>query len=98
MSANAFHLHLDVCPQCREHPLALCVTGARLLEKVLEADFEKRDPMSGSDAYWKAEVIPSCCGLPMLLIDLRTDLKVWKCEKCGRNTSDINPLIERLTI
>lgn len=26
-----FHAHLDVCPQCEQHPFDLCATGARLL-------------------------------------------------------------------
>jgi hypothetical protein len=26
-----FHAHLDLCPQCREHPLELCASGHRLL-------------------------------------------------------------------
>lgn len=26
-----FHAHLDLCEQCREHPLDLCEAGARLL-------------------------------------------------------------------
>ncbi len=27
----AFYDHLDVCPQCRNHPMALCAVGALLL-------------------------------------------------------------------
>lgn len=29
---KAFHAHLDECVQCQQHPFALCVTGATLLE------------------------------------------------------------------
>ena len=28
---SKFHDHLDECKQCREHPFALCTTGATLL-------------------------------------------------------------------
>jgi hypothetical protein len=32
MIANTpLHAHLDVCPQCRDHPFAVCAEGARLL-------------------------------------------------------------------
>lgn len=31
--------------------------------------------------------VPACCGLPMIRIDRRTELEVWKCEKCGRARS-----------
>jgi hypothetical protein len=30
---DAFHAHLDVCRQCRDHPFQLCRTGAELLVK-----------------------------------------------------------------
>jgi hypothetical protein len=30
---NAFHDHLDVCKQCREHPMNLCAVGAALLSR-----------------------------------------------------------------
>lgn len=33
---NAFHEHLDRCVQCREHPMELCATGARLLKAAAE--------------------------------------------------------------
>lgn len=32
MNTNKFHEHLDECEQCRENPLALCSTGAQLLD------------------------------------------------------------------
>lgn len=38
--ANRFHAHLDVCAQCRNNPMFLCVTGARLLRR--EAEGERR--------------------------------------------------------
>jgi hypothetical protein len=28
---DRFHAHLDKCYQCREHPMDLCPTGAKLL-------------------------------------------------------------------
>lgn len=28
---DAFHAHLDVCRQCREHPFAICPNGYKLL-------------------------------------------------------------------
>ncbi len=28
---NVFHVHLDACEQCREHPFDLCADGAALL-------------------------------------------------------------------
>jgi hypothetical protein len=28
---KAFHAHLDVCVQCREHPFNLCPIGDRLI-------------------------------------------------------------------
>ena len=31
---DKFHEHLDNCAQCRDHPFALCKTGAELLSKV----------------------------------------------------------------
>lgn len=31
--ANVFYDHVDVCKQCREHPMALCAAGARLLRE-----------------------------------------------------------------
>lgn len=34
VAADTFHLHLDACPQCRNHPMALCPDGHRLLEWV----------------------------------------------------------------
>jgi hypothetical protein len=34
----AFHAHLDVCEQCREHPFALCPKGAAILEPVVQED------------------------------------------------------------
>ena len=30
---NDFHAHLDVCYQCRNHPMNLCPTGAVLLQR-----------------------------------------------------------------
>lgn len=30
-TVDAFHTHLDVCKQCREHPFQLCPVGAVLL-------------------------------------------------------------------
>lgn len=33
----AFHGHLDECAHCREHPLSLCPTGARLLREAVDA-------------------------------------------------------------
>ncbi len=30
---NEFHDHLDICKQCREHPMDLCMVGAVLLRK-----------------------------------------------------------------
>jgi len=35
-AAAAFHAHLDVCPQCEQHPFDLCSTGARLLKQAAE--------------------------------------------------------------
>lgn len=29
---EAFHKHLDGCPQCANHPFELCPDGAKLLE------------------------------------------------------------------
>jgi hypothetical protein len=29
---DRFHVHLDVCKQCRDHPFELCPTGAELLK------------------------------------------------------------------
>jgi len=34
---NVFHDHLDVCAQCRDNPLDLCATGARLLREAVDA-------------------------------------------------------------
>lgn len=31
--ANAYHDHLDLCAQCREHPFGLCAIGAAALER-----------------------------------------------------------------
>jgi hypothetical protein len=30
-AADKFHAHLDVCPQCADHPFHLCAEGHRLL-------------------------------------------------------------------
>lgn len=30
---NDFHSHLDICYQCRNHPMQLCPTGALLLQR-----------------------------------------------------------------
>ncbi len=32
---TAFHAHLDACWQCRDHPMGLCVEGARLLQEAV---------------------------------------------------------------
>ncbi len=29
-----FHAHLDICYQCRNHPMNLCPTGALLIQRV----------------------------------------------------------------
>lgn len=34
---NRFHAHLDICEQCREHPLNLCEVGAYFLGKAVDA-------------------------------------------------------------
>ena len=34
---SAFHVHLDGCPQCRDHPLDLCATGTQLLRAAVDA-------------------------------------------------------------
>jgi hypothetical protein len=34
---NAFHVHLDACRQCRDHPLDLCTIGAGLLRAAVDA-------------------------------------------------------------
>lgn len=31
-----FTTHLDRCPQCRNHPFGLCVTGEKLLRRAAE--------------------------------------------------------------
>jgi len=31
-----FHLHLDKCQQCREHPFALCLEGSKLLHDTMK--------------------------------------------------------------
>lgn len=31
-TTRRFHLHLDECGQCRDHPFALCPIGATLLK------------------------------------------------------------------
>lgn len=31
-----FHAHLDACEQCRDHPMALCPVGARLLRAAVD--------------------------------------------------------------
>lgn len=33
---DAFHAHLDVCKQCREHPFELCAEGRKRLLKFAE--------------------------------------------------------------
>jgi hypothetical protein len=35
-----FNAHLDVCVRCRNHPFALCKTGAELLEKAATKNIE----------------------------------------------------------
>jgi hypothetical protein len=35
VSSNAFHDHLDVCQQCREHPFELCPKGALTFRETL---------------------------------------------------------------
>lgn len=35
--AAPYHAHLDVCPQCREHPFDQCATGALLLRTAVDA-------------------------------------------------------------
>jgi hypothetical protein len=37
---NRFHAHLDICEQCREHPLNLCEVGAYFLGKAVDAGEE----------------------------------------------------------
>ncbi len=40
---DAFHEHLDKCPQCANHPFELCSEGAALLRLAsLEPDFAKQ--------------------------------------------------------
>ena len=34
---DAFHAHLDVCKQCREHPLNLCPLGNGLIRAAVES-------------------------------------------------------------
>lgn len=41
---DAFHLHLDHCRQCREHPMQLCPLGHRLL---IRAGAEAEAVLSG---------------------------------------------------
>lgn len=36
-----FHKHLDGCKQCADHPFALCMTGAMLLEQAAKAALPK---------------------------------------------------------
>ncbi len=35
-----FHVHLDVCEQCANHPFELCSVGAQLLELAAAERFE----------------------------------------------------------
>ena len=32
-AGTAFHAHLEVCEQCREHPFGMCAVGNRLLRE-----------------------------------------------------------------
>jgi hypothetical protein len=32
---NLFHQHLDVCQQCREHPMETCAEGWALLKRIV---------------------------------------------------------------
>jgi hypothetical protein len=34
---RAFHAHLDVCAQCRENPIGMCVTGRELLREAVDS-------------------------------------------------------------
>jgi hypothetical protein len=49
-----FHLHLDACVQCREHPFALCPEGNRRVEQAMQAiraSGQKRSVYQVSDNY-----------------------------------------------
>ena len=35
---EAFHTHLDICQQCREHPFQLCSVGSPLLKEAATGD------------------------------------------------------------
>lgn len=36
-TADAFHDHLDICQQCREHPFQLCSVGTDILRSAATA-------------------------------------------------------------
>lgn len=48
-SPDAFHAHLEVCAQCRDHPFALCSVGVALIhEAVLRIGDEQLLPRAAS--------------------------------------------------
>ena len=44
IAADNFHAHLDVCPQCEQHPFELCAVGHRLLMAVGFANMAAIEP------------------------------------------------------
>jgi hypothetical protein len=44
-----FHDHLDICEQCRNHPLHLCAIGARLLYATVAHVNVKGEPFTDAD-------------------------------------------------
>ncbi len=43
-AGTAFHAHLDVCEQCREHPFDMCAVGNRLLREAGDVIMGKPKP------------------------------------------------------
>lgn len=43
-AGTAFHAHLDVCEQCREHPFGMCAVGNRLLREAGDVIMGKPKP------------------------------------------------------
>ena len=41
IAADNFHAHLDVCPQCEQHPFDLCPIGHKLLMTVGTAEDQR---------------------------------------------------------
>ena len=39
---DKFHAHLDVCSQCRKHPVGLCVTGFKLLNEAAKGQSDEK--------------------------------------------------------